>query len=208
MSVGGLKVKLNRKKTIITRAGHSKLVGRKYASAPKFRSSLQVGTILILLSGKFKGKRCVLLKRLTTSGLLLVTGPFLVNGIPLRRVNPRYVIATSTNVFNLEGIEGEKAKQSLEAVISKFEDKDFQKTPAMKMAERNSRRNKKDSDDMFIDETNVSDNKVITSEEQRKRQDLVDNAITPFLSKVPLLVQYLKTRFSLKSGMYPHLLKF
>ena len=36
--------------------------------------------------------------------MLLVTGPFKVNGVPLRRVNARYVIATKTlvNVGNLD----------------------------------------------------------------------------------------------------------
>ena len=39
----------------------------------------------------------VLLKSLD-QGVLLVTGPFKVNGVPLRRVNSRYVIATSQKV--------------------------------------------------------------------------------------------------------------
>jgi len=29
---------------------------------------------------------------------ILVTGPFKINGVPLRRINPAYVVATSTKV--------------------------------------------------------------------------------------------------------------
>ncbi len=76
---------------------------RKSIHPAKPRPSLQPGSVLILLAGRFRGKRVILLKHLP-QGVLLVTGPFKINGVPLRRVNARYVIATSLKV-ELKGID-------------------------------------------------------------------------------------------------------
>ncbi|KAK1746768.1 60S ribosomal protein L6 [Skeletonema marinoi] len=77
----------------VPKAKHSR---SKKQNAPKVRGSFTPGTVCILLSGRFRGKRVVCLKALE-SGLLLVTGPYKINGVPLRRVNQAYVLEPPPN---------------------------------------------------------------------------------------------------------------
>jgi large subunit ribosomal protein L6e len=64
--------------------------------------NIKIGSVIILLSSNFQGRKAILLK-ITKSGLFVISGPYKINGIPLRRVNPRYIIPTHVEI-DLNGI--------------------------------------------------------------------------------------------------------
>merc|ERR1712032_459314 len=149
----------------------------------KLKKGLEPGSVLILLAGRFRGRRVVFLKQLA-SGLLLVTGPYAVNGVPLRRVNQRFCIATSTKV-DLNG-----------ATFDSVNDAYFAREAGKKKG------SKKDESSFFATEAE----KHGISEEKKTGQRGMDEKIVKGLSAD--VKSYLKVRFSLSANMYPHELKF
>eukprot|EP00944_MAST-04C_sp_MAST-4C-sp1_P003687 g3687.t1 len=152
----------------------------------KLRASITTGTVLILLAGRHRGKRVVFLKQMP-SGLLLVTGPFKTNGVPVRRVNQAYVIATSTKV---EGIEAAVA-----AVNGK--DDSYFKRSAQPVD---------DKEQEFLDAGKVP--AVSIADDRKALQTAVDNVVSAAVAKVDKLNDYLHARFSLSKGDAPHEMVF
>ena len=157
--------------------------------ATRLRKGVTPGSILIILAGRFKGRRVVFLKQLA-SGLLLVTGPYKVNGVPLRRINQAYVVPTSTTV-SLAGVD-----------VSKVDDAYFARR---KVAQP---KQKADESKFFQAEQHLTEEDKKAIKERRTNQGTFDNALVANIKKVEHLKGYLAKRFSLRSGQFPHLLKF
>ena len=179
---------------------------KKSRKSPKptvLRSTITPGTVLILLAGRYRGKRVVFLKQLE-SGLLLVTGPYKVNGVPLRRVNQAYVIATSTklelgdykvrdpamHVFELSDESRQVDEKINDAYFAK------EKTKGSQLAEAEFFEDGKPKAKEAFPESKAADQKS------------VDKAIVEAVKKTEHLAKYLSSSFGLSKGQYPHELKF
>ncbi|XP_021953924.1 60S ribosomal protein L6 [Folsomia candida] len=167
-----------------------KVTRNNVVSKKKLRGSLVPGTICILVAGRHAGRRVVLLKQLK-SGLLLVTGPFKINSVPLRRVNQRYVIATSTK------IDISKVK-----VPEKYDDtyfrRDKKETKKLRKAQQG---------DIF-----AAEKSGYSLKEHRKTDQVeMDKQLIVALKANPekkLLFKYLSSPFYLRTGQFPHRMKF
>lgn len=128
------------------------------------------------------------LKRLP-SGLLLISGPMAVNGVPLRRVNQAYVIATSTKV----DISGVKIDDS------KINDALFKRKEAEGKAE---------GKDFFAATDAAKGEAKKVDPARAEAQKSVDSQLLAAVKKVANLKEYLSAPFGLKKGQYPHAMKF
>ena len=154
-----------------------KVPKKTHISAP-----LAPGQVVILLSGRFRGRRVVFLKNLE-SGLLLVTGPYKYNGVPLKRVNAAYVLPTNT-------------KLKVDAKLGdKINDDFFQKVDIERKSEK----------DFLADEKTKKER---VTKERSDAQNEVDTVVKKAVDEVPMMKEYLRNRFALKSGDKPHLMKF
>ena len=111
-------------------------------------------------------------------------GPYSCNGVPLRRVNQRYVIGTSTNV-SVDGVD-----------VSKIDDAFFAREK--KVA-------KKGEEALF---DAAAPKATVTSPARKAAQTAVDAKLSANIAKVELLDSYLKARFSLSRNDKPHTMKF
>merc|ERR1711912_112223 len=150
--------------------------------AGSLRSSIKPGTVLVMLAGAARGKRVVFLKQLA-SGLLLVTGPFKVNGVPMRRCTASAVIATSATV-DISGVQ----------VPDHVDDSYFKRAAAPKKTEEGIFESKAEA--------------YTASDVRKADQKTVDAGVIAALSADKFLKGYLKSEFGLSRGQYPHNMKF
>merc|ERR1711913_216539 len=143
----------------------------------KLRASLAPGAVAIILAGAHKGKRVIVLKQLGT-GLLLITGPYKVNGCPLRRINQKYLLATSTKV-DVSGV--------------KIPDNIIDKYFARVKADDNKKEEYAVSEQRKADQVTV-DNQVLEAVKKNPEGKI--------------LLPYLKASFSLSKGEFPHKMAF
>lgn len=151
------------------------------------RKAMTPGRVLIMLAGRHQAKRVVLLKVLK-SGLLLVSGPFFLNGCPMRRVSQRYVIATRTHI--------DLGKFKVPANIN---DKYFKRQVAKKQ--------KAGEGEIFA----TKKAQYVLAEQRKADQKLVDQQVREAIRKrkdKSTMYQYLKALFRLKSSQYPHRMQF
>lgn len=161
----------------------------------RFKKGLEPGRILIVLAGKHRGKRVVLLKTLK-SGLLLVNGPFKINGCPLKRMHQKFVIVTRTKI----PFDGVKIPKHLN-------DKYFK---AKKSSSSKNSKKTKQGGNIFAKGKKDASSKPnrVRGEDQLQVDKQVLKAIKEKMGDKKTILSYLGSFFCLRNHMYPHKMKF
>ena len=118
----------------------------------------------------------------------MITGPFKVNGVPIRRVNARYVIGTISKV-DLKGID----KKTIERVSEEGYFTREKREQRMKGEEA-----------CFKEGAGEKAEKKEINGGRAKDQKAVDKALLEELKEVPMMREYLASNFSLRKGDRPH----
>ncbi|KAH7822038.1 putative Ribosomal protein L6e [Monocercomonoides exilis] len=143
------------------------------------------GQIAIVLAGRNKGRRVVCLKNLK-NGLILCTGPYKLNGVPLRRFNRAYLILTKTRVnvskVDLSGVREDMFRKKKLRFKKAHKDDFTQK----KQRARNTKRTK----------------------ELLALQKTIDKPLMQSIRKIPRMQGYLKSFFTLTNTQRPHMMRF
>jgi large subunit ribosomal protein L6e len=162
---------------------------KKTFSEKKSSCNLEAGRILILLTGRHRGKRVVFIKQLRQSGLLLVTGPYSINGVPLRRVHQKTTITTSSILPLSEA----------HFKVPPFVDDSFfcAKT-----------KDKKKSVECVLENAEEKEGEAKVNEERKQLQRQVDEATLESIRSIPFMKDYLSQTFSLSKGQMPHKMNF
>lgn len=177
-----------------TRPKKSKTGRVTHKSHPrKFKKGLVPGRVLIILAGKHRGKRVVFLKALK-SGLLLVTGPFKINGCPLKRMHQQFVIVTRTRI----PLEDKK-------IPLHINDRYFKSKKVLSSKGKKT----KQGGNIFAQKKKAGTKVTrIKGEDQIQVDKIVLSALKEKIKNKKLMLSYLGSYFCLRNHMYPHQLKF
>lgn len=160
----------------------------------RFKKGLEPGRVLIILAGKHRGKRVVLLKTLK-SGLLLVNGPFKLNACPLKRMHQKFVIVTRTKI-PFDGVK----------IPKHINDKYFK---AKKVSSsKNSKKTKQGGNIFAKGKKSAPKPNRVRGEDQKQVDKQVLTAIREKMGDKKSIFAYLGSFFYLRNHMYPHKLKF
>ncbi|CCW66176.1 unnamed protein product [Phytomonas sp. Hart1] len=174
-----------------------KVSGRK-AERSTLRKSITPGTVAIVLAGRFRGRRVVILKQLPRNGVLVVTGPMKFNGVPIRRIDPSYIIATSTKI----DIASVDTKDITPEVFARPKAEKPVKSEGDFMGDK-----RKKAAEKVAKKTSKATKKTIVSDARAQLQKKVDSALIEAIKKDKLGSEkagYLRSVFTIKPGDAPH----